>query len=258
MELTITADDHNVAGLIPASSNRFPMMNSQSLVTTSPDQWPVADETAPFATESCPAEVARDDMAFDVLILRDEQFRPRSAPFKSVAPVVDTIRNIPARQNPPRRVRRQAEAPARPVRRWSARLPLAAAVALLGLSSAALAGRHQLVAIAPPTASVFSAIGLPANTLGVELRDVKATLHEANGQTYLMVEGEIVNVQKTRRKIGELNLFLQDKSGRDIYRWSAAAPVTHLNGGQSATFKSRLASPLGEANDVLVRFAPRG
>ncbi len=54
-----------------------------------------------------------------------------------------------------------------------------------------------------------------------------------------MVEGE--DRQCGRRyaaKIGELNLFPQDKSGRDIYRWSAAAPVTHLNGGQSATFKA--------------------
>lgn len=219
----------------------------------------------PFAAEtpveSCPAEFqppvspARDDMAFDVLILRDEQFRPRAARFKGLPPPIDAVRVAPA---PARTVRRmEAHEPAHPVRRWS-RLPLAAAVALLGLSSAALAGRHQLAAIAPPTASLFSAIGLPANTLGIELRDVKAHVHEANGEAYLIVEGRISNPQKTRRKVGELQLFLQDSGGREIYRWLATAPVGRLEGGESAEFKTRLASPLREASDVLVRFAPRG
>lgn len=260
-------------------------MNSQPISTLSPDHPPVepflgaeieaivAIEPPPvdvlpveiplteaLTVESCPAESqpvapVRDDMAFDVLILRDEQFRPRAARFKGLPPPIDAVRTAPA---PARMVRRmEAHEPAHPVRRWS-RLPLAAAVALLGLSSAALAGRHQLAAIAPPTASLFSAIGLPANTLGIELRDVKARVHEANGETYLIVEGRISNPQKTRRKVGELQLFLQDSSGREIYRWLATAPVGRLEGGESAEFKTRLASPLREASDVLVRFAPRG
>ncbi|MDH7798049.1 MULTISPECIES: hypothetical protein [unclassified Beijerinckia] len=249
-------------------------MNSQSITTFSPDHSSdylrvVEVEADPYSVEHGSAELgqielgqvehrlvehARDDMAFDVLILRDEQFRPRSVSFKGVAPVVPSFPEVPVQSRAARRMAPQA----RPLRRWPGRVPLVAAVALLGLSSAALAGRHQLAAIAPPTASVFSAIGLPANTLGVELRGVKASLHEADGQSYLIVEGQIANPSKARRKIGELQLLLQDNGGREIYRWSMAAPVTRLDGGETASFKTRLAAPLREASDVLVRFAKRG
>lgn len=230
-------------------------MNSQSIATFSPDHLLVVEaEVDPQAIDQGPVEHARDDMAFDVLILRDEQFRPRSVSFKGVAPVVQPLPQSPVQNRSGRRMEPQA----RSSRRWAGRVPLVAAVALLGLSSAALAGRHQLAAIAPPTASVFSAIGLPANTLGVELLGVKASLHEADGQSYLIVEGQIANPSKARRKIGELQLLLQDNTGREIYRWSIAAPVTRLDGGETASFKTRLAAPLREASDVLVRFAKRG
>ncbi len=217
-------------------------MNSQSLVTTSPDHRPLP--TRPLHLRPNPARqrwratIWPSTCLFCVTSSGDRARAPsralrrlwtRSATF----PLGKTA-GAACGGRPRRRHARECAAGQRACR-WP--LPWHCSV----FSSAALAGRHQLVAIAPPTASVFSAIGLPANTLGVELRDPKATLHEANGQTYLMVEGEIVNLQKTRRKIGELNLFLQDKSGRDIYRWSAAAPVTHSTAAR-APRSCRLAS----------------
>jgi len=223
-----------------------------------------------FAYDDLPA---RELSSFDVLILEEESFVPRASaspiPVSALAGLDrhDSYEPAPIRQD------RRGAMPARPRdrqsrsietvgRRQSGRLHrFAPALSLVGLTvvcSLAIAGRVPIANALPAIAPLYAAMGIPANARGLDIRDVRSTVFEDHGQSYLVVEGEIANLRNEPSRLAPLRLSLRDPSGREIYTWSAPPPEPRVGAGRTLAFKTRLASPPREAQDVLVRFGERG
>lgn len=166
----------------------------------------------------------------------------------TAAPLVSSARKSRARMgNRPQRAPRQRIS-----------IAAAAAVALfLGLGMSVLY-RAPVVAAVPQTARIFSAIGLPVNLRGVEIRNVTSRIVMEQGAPQLIVEGEIVNVTKSEAKLSRLRFAVRSEKGQEIYSWKATVDKPALAPEESLKFRRRLASPPDGASDVLVRFETRG
>lgn len=210
--------------------------------------------------------------SFDVLILEEESFVPRAPaapiPVSALAGLDRRDSQEPALLQPNRH---RAPEPKRHERksmndtsgrRTGGRMgrfaPVLAIVGVIGVSSLAIAGRVPIANALPATAPLYAAIGIPANARGLDIRDVRSTWMEDQGQSYLVVEGQIANLRNAPSKLGELWLSLRDSSGREIYTWSAPPPEPRVGAAGVVRFKTRLASPPRDAQDVLVRFGERG
>jgi hypothetical protein len=210
---------------------------------------------------------------FDVLILEEESFVPRAPATPIPVRALATLERHDAHEPAPLQSHRRRMPQGKPreqqsrrvdkaVRRQDGRLrrfaPVLSLVGLTAFCSLAIAGRVQIANALPAIAPLYAAMGIPANARGLEIRDIRSTLLDDQGQSYLVVEGQIANLRNVSSKLDDLSLSLRDPSGRDIYTWTAPPPEARIGAGQTLTFKTRLASPPREAQDVLVRFGNRG
>jgi len=149
---------------------------------------------------------------------------------------------------PPRRERVPPPAPSR--------LPLIAAIVSILIGAMALIGlREKIVRIAPVSSAFYSAIGLPVNLAGLELRLVRSHIVLDGARKVLAIEGEIVNLRRSPNVVPPVALTVRGANGLDKYAWTAPAPKPRLEGGETIAFRARLASPPQDGTDVLVRFA---
>ncbi len=132
--------------------------------------------------------------------------------------------------------------------------PALAVAGTLGLLGAGYAFRERLVRIAPQSAAVFAAVGLPVNLRGIDIRDVKSRMVEDNGVSVLVIDGNLVNVSKARVPVPRLRFAVLGDKGQEIYVWSAQADRGTLQPGEAMTFRRRLAAPPTDGRDVSVRF----
>jgi hypothetical protein len=136
------------------------------------------------------------------------------------------------------------------------RLPgWAAAVAILMGVSALIALREKIVAVAPPAAKAFAAIGLPVNLAGLELREVRSHIEMDGARKVLAVEGEIANVRRESRSVPPVALTVRGEDGQAKYAWITRAAKSRLEPGETIAFRARLAAPPESGADVLVRFS---
>jgi hypothetical protein len=115
--------------------------------------------------------------------------------------------------------------------------------------------RIQVVRLAPATAPVYAALGLPVNLRQMDFENVASRLQDEDGRQILVVEGEIRNLADTARSAPRMRLAVLDAAGTEIYSWTAAAQKSRLNAGEKATFRARLAAPPPQGREVKVRFA---
>ncbi|MGA9825529.1 MAG: hypothetical protein WBQ53_11920, partial [Methylocystis sp.] len=136
------------------------------------------------------------------------------------------------------------------------RLPgWAAIVAILMGASALIALREKIVAVAPPAAKAFAAIGLPVNLAGLELREVRSHIEMDGARKVLAVEGEIANVRRESRSVPPVALTVRGEDGQAKYAWITRAAKSRLEPGETIAFRARLAAPPESGADVLVRFS---
>jgi predicted Zn finger-like uncharacterized protein len=149
----------------------------------------------------------------------------------------------------------------RSARRASDRKPIPVAALIIlgcGAALAALAQwRAEVVRIAPQTASLYAAIGLDVNVRGLTFRNVRSSSEMHEGMPVLVVEGDIVNVAKTAVDVPRMRFAVRNDSGLEVYAWTAQPAQATLPLGAAAPFRTRLASPPGDAHDVFVRFFNR-
>jgi hypothetical protein len=132
--------------------------------------------------------------------------------------------------------------------------PMLILAGALGLMGGSYAFREPLVRLAPPSAAVFAALGLPVNLRGIDIRDVKSRMGEDNGVSVLVIDGALVNVAKEKMAVPRLRFAVLGDKGQEIYVWSAQADKSHLMPGEAMTFRRRLAAPPVDGRDVNVRF----
>lgn len=133
--------------------------------------------------------------------------------------------------------------------------------ALIGVLAAVLLGlivaRHKVVAFAPQTASLFASIGMPVNLRGLEFDNVRTTGEMHEGVPVLIVEGTISNVGAKPTEVPRLRFAMRNRSGQEIYAWTSVTGRNTLAPGETAPFRTRLASPPAEGREVSVRFFNR-
>ena len=188
--------------------------------------WPSEDETASGAEADWPA-VAREDV--------EAHEEPVSKRYFGIFPKVFSLPRLPRLALP------------------AATLPTTCA-AMGALILAMVIWRADVVRLLPQTALFYKMVGLEVNLRGVAFKDIKITNETVDGQPVLVIEGVIVGQTRNPVELPRLRFSVRDAQGAEIYAWNAVLEQPVLQPGESAHFKSRLASPPPEGRNIDVRF----
>jgi predicted Zn finger-like uncharacterized protein len=154
--------------------------------------------------------------------------------------------------------RRERQAASKSKRRRRPWPGLPASILVLAAVLAALVNwRATVVSFVPQTAGLFASIGLPVNLRGLSLDDVKTSMETHEGVSVLVVEGTIANLTRQPLELPRLRLAVRNAAGYEVYAWTALPGQPILAPGDRAPFRSRLASPPADAQDIIVRFFTR-
>jgi predicted Zn finger-like uncharacterized protein len=132
-------------------------------------------------------------------------------------------------------------------------LPVACA-AMGALAVALIVWRADVVRLLPQTATFYNMVGLDVNLRGLAFKDIKITNETVDGKQVLVIEGMIVGQTKKAVELPRLRFSVRDEQGAEIYAWNAVLEQPVLKPGETAYFKSRLASPPPEGRNIDVRF----
>jgi predicted Zn finger-like uncharacterized protein len=136
------------------------------------------------------------------------------------------------------------------------KLPLM--ILMLVTACAAIIGwRKDIVRHAPQMASLYGLLGLPVNVRGLVFTDVKIGNETHDGVPVLTVEGTIASVVSDTVEVPRLRFALRNGTGQEVYSWTAIPTQNLLTPGDTLPFRSRIASPPGDVQDVQVRFFNR-
>jgi hypothetical protein len=95
------------------------------------------------------------------------------------------------------------------------------------------------------------------NLRGLAFENVRTTGEVHEGVPVLIVEGTIANVVNKTVEVPRLRFAMRNAAGHEIYAWTSVTGRSILSPGETATFRSRLASPPPDGRDVIVRFLNR-
>jgi predicted Zn finger-like uncharacterized protein len=155
-----------------------------------------------------------------------------------------------ARARPVKPVR--PKAPGRPLRE---RLGVPSMMLVVLVLAGAVLARQPIVSAVPDLAGLYAAFGMGVNLRGLEFRNMTATRDIDNGRPILIVEGEIANIGSANVDVPPIRLAV--RAGRqEIYAWSVEPARRTLGAGESAAFRTRLATPPAAADDIEIRFTP--
>jgi len=135
------------------------------------------------------------------------------------------------------------------------RIPLPVVIILMLFVCGALIGlRKDIVRHVPQMASFYSTIGLPVNLRGLVFNGVKISNETHDGVPVLVVEGTIISTVNVPVDLPRIRFALRNSAGAEIYSWTAQPSQNVLEPGDTLPFRSRLASPPAEGQDLQVRF----
>jgi hypothetical protein len=130
-----------------------------------------------------------------------------------------------------------------------------AAVILAALALAAVLLRVSIVHVWPQTASVYAAIGLPVNPVGLVIEDVKAEPSLQQGHATLAVSGAIRNVEDRPIAAPPLRISLMSRQGRRVAGQIATLVSAPIPPGETRRFATAIFDPPFSAQDLQVDFA---
>ena len=133
--------------------------------------------------------------------------------------------------------------------RWTA-----LALVLVAFNVALVGARHDVVRYLPQTASLFAAIGLPVNLRELHFENVRISREIEDNVAILIVDGSIVSDASGPVEVPRLRFAARDKAGQEVYTWTMLPERSILQPGEKLAFRSRLAAPPKDAQDVMVRF----
>jgi predicted Zn finger-like uncharacterized protein len=235
----------SVEALVPATLALPAVLESPAPPQTASDEQDEADHAQPKsidieAPSGEPASVTIDNSPPLVPALAQEGASAATGP---------DIESVAARRA------HQARTKRRRAGRWPG-LPTIILV-LAGTIAALLNWRASVVRFVPQTASLFSAVGLPVNLRGLSFDEVKTSVETNDGVTVLVVQGTIANLTRQPLEVPRLRFAVRNAGGYEVYAWTALPTEPLLAPGDRAPFRSRLASPPADAQDIIVRFFNR-
>lgn len=130
-----------------------------------------------------------------------------------------------------------------------------ACAGMAALVMALIFWRGDVVRLLPQTAAFYKMVGLNVNLRNLSFKDVKVSSETVDGKPVLVIEGVIVGEgRKQQIELPRLRFIVRDEKGTEIYAWNALLDQTAIKPGESAWFRSRLASPPADARSIDVRF----
>jgi predicted Zn finger-like uncharacterized protein len=235
----------SVEALVPATLALPAVQEISGPSPASPDEQDEADHAPPN-----PADIeAPSGEAASMTIDNSPPLVPALAQEGAAAATGPDIESVAARRARPAGTKRRRAG------RWPG-LPTIILV-LAGTIAALLNWRASVVRFVPQTASLFSAVGLPVNLRGLSFDDVKTSVETNDGVTVLVVQGTIANLTRQPLDVPRLRFAVRNAGGYEVYAWTALPTEPVLAPGDRAPFRSRLASPPADAQDIIVRFFNR-
>ena len=153
--------------------------------------------------------------------------------------------------------RRRARAAARRKKKRM-RMPLPVVIVLLLFICGAVLGlRKDIVRHVPQMGSFYAAIGMPVNLRGLVFHDVKISNETHDGVPVLVVEGVIASTVGVPVDVPRIRFALRNDAGAEVYSWVAQPSQPVLEAGEAIPFRSRLASPPADGQNLQVRFLTR-
>ena len=130
-----------------------------------------------------------------------------------------------------------------------------ACAGLAAMVMALIFWRGDVVRLMPQTGAFYKMVGLNVNLRNLAFRNVKVINENVDGKNVLMIEGLIVGEgRKQLIDLPRLRFIVRDDKGTEIYAWNAVLDQTALKPGETAWFRSRLASPPADSRSIDVRF----
>jgi predicted Zn finger-like uncharacterized protein len=130
-------------------------------------------------------------------------------------------------------------------------------VAMAAMVLALIVWRAEIVRLLPQTAIFYRLAGLEVNLRGLAFKDVKMSTETVDGKSVLVIEGMIVAQTRKPVELPRLRFSVRDAHDTEIYAWNAVLEQPALKPGESAWFRTRLASPPPEGRSIDVRFFNR-
>lgn len=132
--------------------------------------------------------------------------------------------------------------------------PAAIVLAGLGLLGLALWQRNAVVRTVPQFAALYERLGLPINLRGLAFSAVESELVQDAQGRFLVVEGDVTNIARTKTKLPPITVAVKDEAGQVLYTWTAEPPRPVLEPAELVRFRARLAAPPENGRSVQVRF----
>ncbi|MDE2167381.1 MAG: zinc-ribbon domain-containing protein [Alphaproteobacteria bacterium] len=147
--------------------------------------------------------------------------------------------------------------PKKPRRRGAAVVVLLVLLlALAGAGWGVIFLRDRVMAVFPQTAQFYSRLGLATSTPdfgpGLELRNVAPRRTAANGQPVLVIDGQIVNLSSSSRRVPLLRATLRDANDKPLASWTFSTGINNLAPGAVAPFHTIYNQPMAQATGVVV------
>ena len=132
---------------------------------------------------------------------------------------------------------------------------LTIALGAMAVAAMTVAGaRSTIVRLAPRTAILFAASGIPVNLTGLNLERVTAKIVVDGDRRVLVVEGELANNGARDEVARPLAVSVRGDGDEALYTWVTRAPQQTIGAGERAAFMARLASPPAKGTSVAVEF----
>ncbi|MFI4933658.1 MAG: DUF3426 domain-containing protein [Caulobacterales bacterium] len=131
-----------------------------------------------------------------------------------------------------------------------------AAILIAALAGAAVIFREGVVSVWPKTASVYAAIGLTVNPIGLVIEQVRAEPSLQEGHATLAVSGVIRNVEDHPVLAPPLRISLMNAQGKRVAGQIDALGNARIPPGETRHFVTAIFDPPFSAQDLQVDFAP--
>jgi predicted Zn finger-like uncharacterized protein len=177
------------------------------------------------------------------------------APAVQPAPTTAAFSAVPASRVIP-------VAPPAPPRRWLEPLGIAVGWAALALIVFLIAWsviryRETVATLWPQSASLYSALGMKVNTLGLEFQNRTAHYEKEDGQDVLVITGNVVNLTARELAVPSIRASLSGDDRHELYHWIFEPGTDHLGPHEAAPFHTRLLGAPADARHIELRFVPK-
>jgi hypothetical protein len=129
----------------------------------------------------------------------------------------------------------------------------ALALLLVILAAMVAMAPKTVVSLLPGSTRLYAMMGMPVNTLGLSIENVRSAWNDAGPERVLQVDGDIVNLTAGEVKVPPVVISLEDASGKELSQFTT--DVLPLGAGAKSPFTVQIPSPPENVSRLKVRFA---